>query len=367
MKTHLKFHGILLGSLALVCGLVGNAQTTTKLTADKANEYGLIYYLPKTALEVTLEVRKTVKTPGEFYAYAKKLLGVTPITKASTSYEVLGGVINPVGVVDEEEQYLVNYKGGSAVTMVVTENSFPLSINDDGYVAPNQQQELPQAQGAQATILETPAAMQAMTEEMLLSKSTAKRAELAAKRIIELRQERRDIAAGNADNMPSDGKALELALKTLDEQEAALTAMFAGTTKTSTEVQTYDVDLAEDGSLEKEILCRLSQTRGLIPAEDLGGDPVYLEVREISRGELPVNEKGIQKTFPKGGVAYRIPGEAVATVEYDGRQVTSRKISVAQLGVVFGLDPTLFNDKKVNRYQHFNPLDGSLKEQGIKE
>ena len=48
------------------------SQTSSKLTATKASEYGLVYTLPLTAFEVSIAVEKTVSTPGEFYQYARK-------------------------------------------------------------------------------------------------------------------------------------------------------------------------------------------------------------------------------------------------------------------------------------------------------
>ena len=48
------------------------AQTTQKFTATKANDYGLVYSLPVTVLDITIEAERVVKKPGEFYKYAKK-------------------------------------------------------------------------------------------------------------------------------------------------------------------------------------------------------------------------------------------------------------------------------------------------------
>ena len=64
--------------LALAAAVPGFSQTTTKLAAGKINEYGLIYNLPVTAFDVTLEAELTVKKPGEFFRYAKKYLGQDP-------------------------------------------------------------------------------------------------------------------------------------------------------------------------------------------------------------------------------------------------------------------------------------------------
>ena len=65
---------------ALVAALcvpgVAMAQETQRLTANKLNEYGLIYSLPVTHLNVEIEAVKTVKKAGPYYKYAKKYLGV---------------------------------------------------------------------------------------------------------------------------------------------------------------------------------------------------------------------------------------------------------------------------------------------------
>ena len=203
------------------------------------------------------------------------------------------------------------------------------------------------------------------TEEMLKSPSSAKRAELAAARIFEIRQTRSDIISGNADQMPGDGQAMKLALDNLAAQEAALTAMFAGTTQTSTQVRTYTVMPPEQN--KKMVVARLSVTDGLVDADNLTGDPIYLDISVKQRGELPKNDKGEPKKFPKGGLAYRVPGTAGVTAEFDGRQLDSRDLDVAQYGVVFGLEPGMFTDKKAPAYAVFNPASGALVELGTNE
>lgn len=363
----MKIRNIILAALLTATAAPAATAQAKLLAADKSTEYGLQYTLPLTALEVTVAVEKTVKTPGEFAPYAKKYLSTTPLTRPSTSWRVTQVVINPVAVPDPDHRYLVNFKGAYPVTMLIDERGFPLAINDDSYAPVRETPELPKAQPAQPTILDSPVALQAMTQDMLQSQSKAKRAQLAAERIGELRDERRAIASGQADAMPADGQAMALALKTLDDQEAALTAMFLGTTSTQVEVETFNVQIPEKGTLEREVLCRLSATQGLVPASDLTGDPIYIDVKELTRAELPINEKGLPKAFPRGGVAYRIPGEAQVSVDFEGKTVASSRVPVAQLGVVFGLDPAQFSDKKAPKYQHFHPLYGSLLDQGLLE
>ncbi len=340
------------------------AQTTQKLTANKLSEYGLIYSLPLTTINVTVEAECSVKTPGPFYQYAKKYLGEQPITARSEVWTLKSVVIAPGAVADADESYLVQFKSGSTPFMMLDQNNFPLSINTDDLkieALPSIPEEMP----AKPSILESQVARQAMTEEMMQSPSSAKRAELAAARIFELRANRADIIAGRADQMPSDGKAMQLALDNLGAQEAALTAMFLGTEQISTQVRTYTYMPGADESQEV-VIARLSALKGAVSADDLSGAPIYLEVNVAERGKLPVNDKGKEKEFPKGGLAYCIPGSASVSVTFNGNVVESVNMPVAQYGVVFGLDPGLFTDKKEPAYAIFDPYTGGIRELGAK-
>ncbi|MCM1348989.1 MAG: DUF4831 family protein [Firmicutes bacterium] len=345
----------------LTCAGTASAQTTQKLSAGKVNEYGLIYSLPYTTLDITLEAEKTVKTPGEFYRYAKKYLGVDPITEPSTAYQLKSVIVTPRGVTNPDERYLVQFKAGSIPFMMLNDQNMPLSINTDQVTLP-QTSVLPQAVAAEPTILELPVAQQAVTAEMLQSPSSAKRAELAAARIYELRENRAEILAGSAENMPADGQAMKLVLDNLAAQEEALTAMFLGTTQTSTEVTTVNVTPADTNP--RKVISRLSMTEGFVDPDNLSGVPVYLDITVTERGKLPVNEKGEEKRFPKGGLAYRVPGKAQATVTCNGNRMAQESFDVAQYGVVFGLDPNIFTDKKAPAYATFNPITGAITEIG---
>lgn len=346
-------------ALASVASL--NAQTTQKLSAGKVNEYGLIYSLPNTTLDITLVAEKNVKTPGEFFRYAKKYLGVDPITEPSSTCRLTSATVETRGVTDPAERYLVQFKAGSTPFMMLNDQNIPLTVNIEEISLPAVPLR-PSAHPADPTILESAAAKQAVTAEMLQSPSSAKRAELAAARIYELREIRSDILSGNAENMPADGKAMQLVLDNLASQEEALTAMFIGTTQTSTYVTT--VNYTPSDTNPRKVIARLSMTDGFVAADDLSGAPIYLDLTVTEKGELPVNEKGEVKRFPKGGLAYRVPGKAQVTVTYDGKRMVQSTVDVAQFGVVFGLDPALFTDKKAPAYVVFNPVTGAITELG---
>lgn len=347
-------------ALALTLTLVSSAtaQTSTRLSAGKATEYGLVYTLPVTALDIYIEAELSHDRPGEFYNYAKRHLNITDaVTSESRSARVLGVAIVPRGIADRTQQWLAQFKNGSSVYMTLSPDNIPLTINADegaAVAAPV----LPVARKAAPTPLETPAARQAVTQEMARSASVSKKAELAAQQIFNLREMRSDILSGQADNPPADGAAMKLVLDDIAAQEAALTAMFAGTRTTSTVVQKMTF-IPDSTDAAGRIIARLSAVDGIIDADNLAGAPITLDLRVLEHATLPTTDKGEPKSFPKGGVAYRIPGKALVTISYAGRQVAQQEVTLAQLGVVFGLNPALFSDKKEPYSLIFDPATGA--------
>lgn len=344
--------------VALACVTAG-AQTTQRFTANKASEYALVYSLPLTVVDITIETEHKIVEPGEFYNYANRHLGISnAVKKPGETVSIKSITMVPRGVANPDNRWQAQFKSGSQTSMLLTEAGVPLAINLDE-VSEQQMPELPVAVAAKPTPLETDAARHAMTLEMTRSNSISKKAELAAQRIFELREQRNELISGNADNMPPDGGALKVALQGLDDQEAALTAMFAGTTKTFTEVTTVTFT-PESEDVNRRVLTRISATEGVVASNDLSGAPLYLSMKIIAKGELPKNEKGEVKKFPKGGVAYMIPGSAEITLEFNGKKIASTTVDLAQLGSTFGIDPGLFTDKKSPSFIEFSPVTGAI-------
>ena len=351
--------------LASAC-LLSQAQTTQRLTADKTNEYALVYSLPMTVVDITIETEHTVRKPGEFHNYATRHLGLSDdavVRKPEHTVTIKSVTITPRGTADPENRWQVQFKNGSVPTMILMEDGVPLAINED--VDAPDAPTLPVAVAAAPTALEGAAAREAVTEAMTRSTTLGKKAEAAATRIFELRERRNDIFSGDAETMPPDGKATELILKGLSEQEAALTAMFTGTVQTYTEVTTvtYTPGREEEG---KVLLARISPMEGVVAKDDLSGIPLYLSYQVLTRGKLPVNDKGEVKKFPKGGVAYIIPGSARICLSFKSDTIGQADIDVAQLGAVFGIDPGMFTDKKAPAYAEFSPVTGAIVRLGTK-
>lgn len=347
-------------AVAALLSASATAQESRKFTADKQNEYGLVYALPITHLNIEVEAVKTVKKAGPYYKYAKKYIGVSDvITEDSQTWTVKSITVTPNGVPDKNREYLMQFKGGTAPYLMLDGEGLPLSINAeaDEAVVKRKRNQLDDK-----TVFTGADYASAFSEDMAASESTMKRAEAAASKLFEIRENRNDLASGNADQMPPDGASLKLMLDELNRQEAILTAMFLGTTQTETKV--FRFDYVPTGDVSQEVVCRVSNYNGVVDKSDLSGDPVYLDLKVTERGELPANEKGEPKKLPKNAVMYNIPGKAHVVLRFGGKTVADAEVEVSQFGIDFGLDPKLFTDKKAPAFVKFNPETGAIREIG---
>ncbi len=350
---------LIISAIALALTMPVCGQTTQKLSTGKTNDYGLTYSLPTTVFDITFEVKHTVTAPGEFWNYAKLYLDIDNIIVDATHETSISGVyVNTRGIANPNEAWLSKFKSGANVTMLLTEGDVPLAINLDD-ITPIKSVSIPSAKQPTPTPLETPEARQAITQEMSAATSLSKKAQLAAQRIFELRETRNELLSGSAETMPPDGKAMELILSNIAAQEAALTAMFTGTVSEYTTVTTITYTPRRDAPTTK-IIARLSPTMGLVDADDLSGEPITLSLSDVVEGKIPVNEKGEPKTFPKGGVAYAIPGAASLSISFDGKKLFTHNYDIAQFGFVFGLEPAQFTDKKNPAFVEFSPITGAI-------
>ena len=347
---------------ALACLLtasIGWSQATKVLTAEKSNEYGLVYSLPTTALEIEVTASHQVGKKGPYYLYAKKSIGAqNAVAEDYEKWQITDVKVRPYGVPDASTQYLMQLRPGALTSLTVDSNGMLLAINKD-VASPAAPDPAPKDQSVKwPTGNEY---LDFVDEDFVASKSSAKQAQLLAESLMEVRESKLALTRGTADAMPADGKQMELMLASLGEQEAAITAAFTGTV--TTEYVTRRFTFVPEGDA-RQILIRLSDFAGFVDADDLSGDPVYIVIETLNQASLPVDAKGETKKLPKNAVIYNIPGSAQVTLSTLGRTLYEKEIQMAQLGMTFGLDPTLFTDKKECSFAVFDPVTGALQEIG---
>ena len=350
--------------LLLACLLsfaASHAQSTKVLTAEKSNDYGLVYSLPITALDVEVTATHQVGKKGPYYLYAKKSIGTDKAIAEDFEKWVITNIkVRPYGVADSGTQYLMQLRPGALTSITVDPNGMLLAINKE--VEPKSA--IPSRDEEKEEKVKWPTGneyLDFVDEDFVASKSSAKQAQLLAESLMEVRESKLALTRGTADAMPADGKQMELMLASLGEQEAALNAAFTGSVATETVTRRFTFIPEGDG---EQILFRMSDFAGFVDADDLSGDPVYIKIETLNEASLPVDAKGEPKKLPKNAVIYNIPGSAQVTISYLGKKLYDKEIQMSQFGMTFGLDPLLFTDKKEPSFAVFDPVTGALLEIG---
>lgn len=348
-------------SLLFIFGMMveARAQQTKLLTADKHNEYGLVYRLPLTAFEVEVEAVREVRKAGPFFNYSKQFIGTDKVVTQDEEVWTLKDVrLSPYGIPDEEKSYLMQLKAGALTFIAVDKDGMLLAVNiepDEAVSNP------PVVQKENSLVPEDNEYLRYVDEDFTSAISSYKKAEMLSDALKEVREAKLSLTRGTAETMPTDGQQLAIMLESLDRQEAALTAAFAGTVEKETMVRKFYFIPAEEG---KSVLFRMSDFKGPVESDDYSGEPVYIDVQVSRLEELPVDAKGEEKKLPKDAVAYCVPGAAVISLSHKGNKIYQKEFEIAQYGYVFGLNPSIFTDKKEPSFAIFDPATGALKEIG---
>lgn len=340
--------------ISLAAALTATAQTEVSEYIPGINAEGVTYFLPQTAFDITVEAEKVTYTPGAFCHYANKYLRLQGVSDTPDTYwEIKHIEVLPVGIVDPAKGFTIKLKDKSVAPLVeLTEEGLLLSIN----------KESTQAETVKAVKAEAPArtvsAKDLLGEEILAATSTAKMAELVAKEIYNIRESRNAITRGQADNMPKDGEALKLILRTLDEQDEALTSMFKGTTLREQKLISFRLTPGEENA-KKQILFRFSRKRGFAAADDLSGSPVYYDIESLTSLPHPEEKAGKKAKRPQG-VVYNIPGKALLRIYRSNDIILEAEYPVAQLGNTDVLASDLFNKGATTKVT-FDPATGAIR------
>ena len=87
------------------------AQTEVLTGVTRGKDYGVVYSLPKTQIELEIKANKVNYTPGEFSKYADRYLRLTNVSADPEEYWELASVkVKSVGVPNSETTYFVKLK-----------------------------------------------------------------------------------------------------------------------------------------------------------------------------------------------------------------------------------------------------------------
>ncbi len=324
----------LFGALACV-GLSAQTSVVAVGSAAVAPE-NVCYLLPKTEIVVEVEMAQTLRKTGPFCKYAERYLGVRHVvTDDGCEWRLAAVRLHGRVVPDDEKRFAVAVnKKTTAYNIQTSEKGVILAVNQVVDV-----QKMPRKTRAKQPDCDTlmPFDMACLGEEALVASSVPKMAEMAAKQIYRIRENRANLLSGENEKLP-DGAALAMMLQRLDEAEKELVALFVGRTMVCH--QTTTMVLSPRSEQTDSVLCRISRYAGVVAADDLSGEPIYFSL-SVDGQSLDFQQNNEQ---PKScGLFYNVPTTATVTISDGQKTLAEQSLTMPQFGTVRCLPAALFD------------------------
>ncbi len=280
---------------ATIAPLAAQAQTQTTQNQGQ-----------RTTLAISLTVEQQEITAGPYARYAQKCLGVAAPLADKVLHKVTSVKLLDASNISQQQETLP-----AATPTIAAEPVIPTHMN-------------PASGFPRLTVDKTSAATMSLEES----------ARLAAEKIFTIRRSRLDLITGEVGENVFGG-GLGSALAELSRLEEEYLSLFLGRETIGSESRGYSVTPVK-GRLSY-IVCRFSETDGLLPHDDLSGVPVVLELQQA--GDSPdVTLNAPARPNPRA-VAQIVPADMQGRLILEGAELASGQFRIWQLGETVYVNP----------------------------
>ena len=325
----------------LSLGFQAHAQKT-----DIDPEGTVSYALPQTSLTFDVEAVQEKFYAGPYARYAKKYLGIDARLSDETAYKLSSVKVTPYVEADQAHRYTVTLSSknmsASSYLQLTTQG---LIVAPDGNFGTESAWRFPiqtsgdfSGKGVSSNYTSESAVLYqgvkqsdsyskiSVHQDMVVEKSLEQKAKEAADLIFSLRKKRVQIVTGDTDADYS-GAAMESALNEITRLENEYLTLFVGYSEYQTQSKSFDVvPAADQGNIS--VAFRLSDTEGLLPADDMSGKPYILD---ITPQEIVSTASGKGKAAT--GIIYRIPSICNVKLSDGVNVLLQSRMPVYQYGV----------------------------------
>ena len=302
-------------------------------------EGALVYALPKTVINLEVEAVRENFHAGPYAKYAKKYLGID-VRQADAQTSRLNAVkLSAVTEADQTSRYTVT--PGKSMPAFLTLTAQGLISTGNGMSGDNMAWQFADDEKgdfagkgvssnftSETTTLyrNVNGASQSIRQEMIVEKTSEDKAKEAAEMIFKLRKMRVQIVTGDTDATYS-GEAMAAVLAELTRLEHEYLTLFAGYSDYSTQKTTFAVIPEKSTEAARFIAFRVSDSEGLVDADNISGKPYILEIVPE-----PVANPDASASAKSNSARYRIP--AICSIKLrDGVSVLLQtRIPVYQMG-----------------------------------
>ena len=309
----------------------------------------LTYSLPSTTITLDVEAVQEKFYAGPYAKYAEKYLGIKARQKDETTFQITEICMVPLLEADQNRRYTVNVKKGQIdATFLKLSASGLVSFSDANFGDASVWRFPTETQGdfsgkgvssnltSEATTLyrnsKTESAYNrvAVQQSMVVEKSPEQKAAETAAMILKLRQQRLQIVTGDTDATYS-GEAMGAAIEEITRLEKEYMTLFVGYSDFQQQKMRFDVIPQQGLESQMYVAFRLSDAAGLVPADNLSGKPIVMEIVPQTFADPQVSSAmlGSAKDVQ---VYYRIPAICTVKIMDGANLLLQSRMPIYQLG-----------------------------------
>lgn len=314
----------------------------------KADPEGyLTYSLPSTVISIDVEAVQEKFYAGPYAKYAEKYLGIKPRLKDENTVKLTQVRMTPLVEPDQTRRYSVDVKKR-------VEEATIMKLASGGFVTfadakhgdqtvwrfPTEEKGDFSGKGVSSNLTSGSTTLYkkddkesaynriAVQQDMVIEKTLEQKASETAAMILKLRKQRLQIVTGDTDATYS-GEAMGAAIEELTRLENEYMTLFTGYSEKQPQHMTFEVIPDPEKESQMYVAFRMSEAGGLVPADNLSGKPVVMEIVPQVFAQPEVKDEKKSKDV---GVYYRIP--AACTVKLlDGMDlIFQTRMPIYQLG-----------------------------------
>ncbi len=357
----MKYLAIVIG-LIIVMPVLGQRKKKDDEVVVVAPAYkeGITYSLPRTGIRLYVKATREVFEPGPYAGYAEQLLGIKQVkTRAESKWEVTEIRIEAFSEPDPNQVY-----------KALGEAAFKVNLTSDGIISGINSASI----NMQPKVVKTNKVLQIpdeiddfsfdyFTDTPFYTPGDStngfspvrvgeeQKAAEAAQRVLDARMTRYDMVAGMMDEFHPDGEAYKVSLEELSKIEKNYLSLFVGRTTRKKDVFSLDY-VPSDPSKKGDVIFRVSDENGVVPASDLSGRPIMIEYA-IETGlaeKYAETAKSENPAAGESGIYYRLPGIATVKIVDELNVIASARLTIAQFGAVAPLPEDVVNGGYMVKY-----------------
>lgn len=305
----------------------------------------LTYSLPSTTITLEVEAVQEKFYAGPYAKYAEKYLGIKARQQDESVFQLTEISMTPYVEADQSRRYSLNVKKGAIEATFLKLTAEGLISFSDGNFATESVWRFPTRTSgdfsdlgvtsnltSESTTLykSTKTDKVSVTQSMMVEKTPEKRAAETAQMILSLREKRLQIVTGDTDATYS-GEAMGAAIEEIARLEKEYMTLFIGYSEYQTQRMKFEIIPEAERESQMYIAFRLSDTAGLVPADNLSGRPIVMEIvtQEFAQPQMSSADA---RNAREVEAYYRIPAICNVKIIDSGNLLLQNRMPIYQLG-----------------------------------